>query len=149
VFGSATLLLIAAFSVATHARATVWQRLDLLLFSSLQHHPDSYWLRMNIAQLAMDARPQRPDVAREHLDHLLRHQQPAVRQIGWMNLTAIDCLVDRRVEPGRWERLYAFPGRPIEADLMSAIDNAANIVRRGQCEGLSPAQMAQGLDNWL
>lgn len=149
VFSGAALLLVVAFAVATHARATVWQSLDRLLFSSLQHHPDSNWLRMNIAQLAMDARPQRPDIARENLRHLLDSNQPAVRQMGWMNLTAIDCLVDRRVEPERLGLLFEFPGRPIEADLMKAIENTAGIVRRNQCEELPPRRMAQELSHWL
>lgn len=149
VFGGAALLLVIAFAVATHARASVWQSLDRLLFSSLQHHPQSAWLRMSIAQMAMDARPQRPDVAREHLSHLLNHPQPGVRQIGWLNLTAIDCLIDRRVEASRAEHLFSFPGRPIEPDLMKAIENASTIIRRGQCDGLPPARMAAGLNNWL
>lgn len=149
VFGGAAFLLVVAFAIATHARATVWQSMERLLVSSLRHHPESNWLRTNIAQLAMDARPQRPDIAREHLQHLLNSPQPGIQQMGWMGLTAIDCLVDRRVEPERSQRLFDFPGRPLEADLMTSIENTGNIVRRGQCEGLPPGVMAQGLDDWL
>src|SRR5690606_36785439 len=129
--------------------ATVCQNLDRMLLSSLHHHPNYNWLRMNIAQLAMDAQPQRPDIARDHLRHLLQSDQPAVRQMGWMNLTAVDCLVDRRVEPERVERLFDFAGRPIEADLLKSIENAANIVRLDPCSGLSPALIARELDRWL
>lgn len=149
VFGAAIMLVILALGMATHARAIVWQDMARLLASSLHYHPDSDWLRLNIAQLAMDHRPPRPDIAREHLLHTLDSPRAGARQMGLMNLTALDCLVARRVPADRAAALFDFPSQPIEADLAKAISNAALIVRRGQCGGLAPAQLAQGLDDWL
>ena len=149
VFGAAILLLVFAMAVATHARALVWQDLGNMLALSLRHHPHSDWLRLNIAQFAMEHRPPRPDIARQHLLHLLRSPRTGARQMGMMNLTALDCTVARRVPGDRADALFAFPSQPIEADLAKAIDNASTVVRTTTCAGLSPAQMARSLDRWL
>lgn len=149
VFTSGLLLLVLGFALATHARSLVWSNKDTLLASSLRASPGSRWVRMDLALNALQREPIDVAGARVHYAALQAQPDPISRQIGAQGRVVVDCGVDGRVNGSRVQTLFAQSGRQIEADQYQMLDMLGGLLLRRPCDGLSPAQLANGMAAWL
>ncbi|MEJ1098012.1 MULTISPECIES: hypothetical protein [unclassified Pseudoxanthomonas] len=149
VFNIGVGMLCLVLAVATHARAMVWQNRETLLASSLAHHPDSRWLRMEIAQFAMEQKPPATALAKNQYETMLSRQGAVDQEIGRLGLSAIDCYVGARLDPQNADRLLMTTAKVMEPDLLKAVDNLSQLVIAKPCAGLSPGELAARLVAWL
>lgn len=141
--------LIAVLWASTNARSRIWATEATLFASSEIHHPTSAWLRMSQAQHFLTASPPRVDLARSALSELRKSPDSSTRQIGLIGVAAVDCHATGSVKPETLPTLFAFGGRPIQADLSRIIRTLAEVVRSRDCEHLSPHGLATELGQWL
>lgn len=149
VFGSAAVIFCMVLAAATHARVLVWQDHATLLASSLITHPDSRWLRMEIARLAMAQSPPQIAEAREHYQQLSLRERQLDREIGFIGLSALDCYEEGRLTAANSKALLRETVTIIEADMVAAIDSLSQFLIERPCDGLAPAAMATRLASWL
>ena len=149
VFGAGTLALIFTLTLATHARALVWESKQSLLASSLAHHPNSRALRMEIAQFAMESEPQNVSLAQTQYATLMSWSNPVDSEIGALGLAAVDCYAYGRLKQGHDERILRTRVEVIGPDLLNAIRNVAEIAIARPCTNLPPSHLADRLVAWL
>lgn len=149
VFGGAAVIYCMVLAVATHARVLVWQDHAALLASSLATNPDSRWLRMEIAKVAMAQSPPQIATAREHYEVLSLRARQLDRETGFIGLSSLDCYEDGRLSPASSNALLRDTVTVIEPDISAAIDSLSQSILERPCEGLSPGEMATRLASWL
>lgn len=145
VFSIATGALLVVLSVATYARAHVWQSRESLLAQGLEHHPGSRWLRADLAQEFMQRDP--PDMARarSQADALTTSAQASTRRLAGVWQLLIDCSMGRTAQQSSKDLAFGGNASDIEADLLLAIESLANGASETPCSGLSSRDMADGL----
>lgn len=141
----AALALALAFSVATWARAGVWQSTESILAQGLQFHPDSRWLRLDIAKYMMEKRPPDVESARMHIDAVMQFPEPAARRIAGIWRILVDCSVSD--QPIQEYLGAAFEGelKLLEADALVPLEALIDGVRTTPCPGLPAAGLAARL----
>lgn len=146
--GGSTILVL-TLALATWARAGIWSSLPTLLAQDLAHHPNSPWLRIAAAGWALEQRPPRSDLAREHLGHLLESPDRDVQRMGAGAYLIIDCSEGLGARPSLVDQ--AFSGYPIslQSDLLTTYEMLADTIAKEKCSGLSPLQFAVKLDGML
>jgi hypothetical protein len=149
VFGGATVALLLVLAAASHARAWVWQSKETLVTQSLENFPDSRFLRMEAASMAMNRSPPEVGVARGHYEFLLESSLPSTRQLARLGLLAIDCYADERTSPEAVEAAFTEQPEAVEADLLRAFEFLGEGLRSRTCEGLSAMDMGQALMEFL
>lgn len=149
VFAAGGIALVLALALATAARAGIWQTQRSLLAQGLQYHPDSRWLRMDLAQQALKETPPDYVSARRHSDALLASADPGTRRLAGVSRLLIDCAAGVGAAPSSLS--LAFGGRAdvIEADLLVALESLSEGVLQQPCDNLSTAQMADRLSTML
>lgn len=141
VFPLAIAALLATLSVATYARAHVWQSQQTLLVQGLEHHPHSRWLRTDVAQELMQRSPPDMEGARSQMDVLASSPQDSTRRLAGVWQLMIDCSAGKTAHPE--SKALAFEGVPtdIEADLLLAFEALGNGVLQRPCTDLGPNEL--------
>ncbi len=141
----AALALALIFSVATWARAGVWQSTESILAQGLQFHPNSRWLRLDIAKYMMEKRPPDLESARMHIDAVMQFPEPAARRIAGIWRVLVDCSVG--VRPAQEHLNAAFGGELnlLEADALVPLEALIDGVRTTPCPGLAVDVLAERL----
>lgn len=149
VFGTAAGALVLVMAMATLARAGVWQAQQTILAQALMYHPQSAWLRMDLASQAMHRNPPQWNEARRHVDALLSSPDPTTRRLASVARLVVDCSAG--VQPQAANLAGAFQGRPdpIQANLLVAYENLAEGVIKQPCPSFSALQMADLLSAML
>ena len=136
-FAGGTSALILTLAVATHARSNIWQSNELLMAQSLDAHPGSRHLRMELQRLEME-KPF-PDLAsvQKHARYLQTKERSSTRLIGLIMESLLEC--DMQGELSQRIRSELFTEQPdtIEADLFHAINVLSKNIIREPCENLS------------
>ena len=145
VFSAGLGALIVVFSVATYARARAWQSQQTLLAQGLEHHPQSRWLRADVAQELMQRSP--PDLAgaRAQMAALAASPQDSTRRLAGVWELLIDCSAGKFARPE--SKALAFGGAPtdIEADLLLAFEALGNGVLQRPCAALGHVELGKAL----
>jgi hypothetical protein len=149
VFGTGLTLLLLGFTVATWTRVLVWSDKDALLASSLRAHPESRWLRMDLATTALQKTPVDAAGARRNYAALQAATDPVSRQMGAQGQVVVDCGVDGAVGPTKVDALFALSGQPIDVDQYQMLDLLGGLLLRRACAGLPPDAFADRLAHWL
>lgn len=147
VFGSVALAL--TLAAATAARSTVWQTQQGILIQGLAHHPQSRWLRVELAQQAMQQSPPDTNTARLHINALQNSHDPSTRRLAGIWQLLIDCA---SAQPAQTSSLaLAFGGRAkaIEVDLLLPMESLANGVKARPCRNLGARKMANAMADML
>lgn len=149
VFSCGTIAILITLTAATHARVLVWQDKEAILASSLKYHPESRWLRMEIAQFAMERRPADEGLARTQYAALRAVDNPVDREIGILGLAAIDCYVHAEIGGEKVDELLNEHIVVMEPDLLKALTNLAELIMTRPCRGLPAGDLADRLVAWL
>ncbi|KRA51638.1 tetratricopeptide repeat protein [Pseudoxanthomonas sp. Root630] len=150
IFSIATGALLVVLSVATSARAYVWQSQHSLLAQGLEHHPDSRWLRADIAQDLMFRNP--PDAAGAHIQvHALEASpQESTRRLAGVWQLLIDCSTGKPTRPTSKALAFGGVANDIEADLLVAFETLGNGILNKPCVDMDASylgrEMAQVAD---
>lgn len=149
IFITAGTCLVLALALATGARAAIWSSLPTMLAQDLINHPDSTWLRIAAAGWALDQQPPKPDLARQHLGHLLKSADRGTQRMGAAATLIVDCTDGLDAKPHLVAT--AFDGHPltIGPDLLTTYEELAEAVRKHPCKGLSVHQFAAQLASML
>lgn len=145
IFSAGIGALIVTLTVATYARAHVWQSEQSLLAQGLEHHPQSRWLRANIAQRLMQSTP--PDISGAHaqIEVLSVSPQESTRRLAGVWQLLIDCSTNRAAQPLSKQLAFDGVARDLEADLLLALEHLADGVMAQPCSELDINEMAAGL----
>lgn len=146
---SASAALVLALGLATAARASIWSNRQAILAQSLATHPDSRWLRMDLAAFAMARRPHDVGGAIEQTDYLMSMPDPLDRRFGAMLRLSIDCIEERAVTPPLIDQVFGGRPRAIEPDLLVGFESLASRIMKKPCTGFPPQAMADALGAML
>lgn len=149
VFGGGGIALIAVLALATAARVGVWQSEQTLLAQGLQYHPQSRWLRMDLARQAMHQQPPQWDEARRHIGAMLDSPDAGTRRLAAVARLLVDCSAAVRPQPAIVAGAFQGRPEPIEADVLVAFENLSEGVMTQPCPGFSALQMADALAGML
>lgn len=141
--------LFAVLSFATHGRALVWETKELLIRQSLQHYPNSRFIRTELAALEMNRQFRNAPAAREYLYPLLESDRPLVRMIGELALFKIDCISGIGVHQSDLDRVFLIVPETLEADLVMSHRGLIEMSKNPPCSGLEPGLLATYLSTWL
>lgn len=152
IFGFAAVGLIAVLAVGTSSRAHVWTNQRSMVAQALLAHPNSRGARFDSITLALDEHPPAFARARSDADWLRNSREPNTRRVGTIERALIDCMSNATVGPDLVRDMFEGPPGPFEEDLLRALEILSDRVGTHACEGLSPAQLADGLarllDRW-
>jgi hypothetical protein len=149
VFRSASVALLVVLGFVTAARAGVWQRQSSILSQALRYHPQSHWLRMDLADQAMHQHPPQFAEARRNVDFLLTSREPSVRRLGSVGRLIVDCSAGTTPTPSTVSGAFSGRPDPLEADLLVAFENLSEGVMKRPCPGLSALRTADLLAGML
>lgn len=145
---AAPLLLCIALGLATAARSGIWGSRTLIHQQGLMFHPDSRWLRVDMAEAAMKAKPPRYDEALKHAMHLENLSDPSTRRLGAALRFILACMESRTYPKSSLELLFEGRPEPLEADLLLAMEKVADAALVTSCPQ-SPGSLAKRMDHWL
>lgn len=145
----ASIGLVCTLAVATTARAYVWQSRQALLAQGLAHHPDSKWLRIDLAQDAMLRVPPDHTEARRHIDALLTSNEPSTRRMAGAWQLLADCGTGGRAAPESLETAFGGDMDILEADLLITFESLGSNIMRTPCPGLGPNELGNALVSML
>lgn len=149
IFRASAIGLLLALTVATAARAGVWQSKQTLILQGLHYHPDSRWVRMELIGEAMRQQPPRVDQARLHADHLLALSDPNTRRMAAFARLMVDCSAGDSAQATYLAAAFDGQIASIEADLLMTIERLSNGIIQQGCTNLSPLEMADRLTSML
>jgi hypothetical protein len=141
----AAVSLVLILAMATAARSGVWQSHQAIMVQALKYHPDSRWLRIELAAEAMQKTPPDDRAARTHLDHLLEAPDRSTRRLAAAGRLIVSCAVGGKADPSLVHTAFDGSPEPIEADLLLAFEHLSDGVKTQPCAGLSAGQMAGDL----
>lgn len=145
VFVAATAALLGMLAVATFARANVWQSQQSLLAQGLEYHPQSRWLRTDVAQELMQLSPPDMEGARAHVDALVASPQDSTRRLAGVWQLLIDCSMGRPAMLSSKSLAFSGVATDIEADLLLAVEALSNGILKRNCAGLGRSELAAQL----
>lgn len=145
----ASVALVIAMGLATAARASIWSNRQAILAQSLATHPNSRWLRMDLAAFAMAKHPHDVAAAIGHADYLMSMPDPLDRRFGAILRLSIECMEGRTVTATRVNQVFGGRPRAIEPDLLVGFESLASRTMQKPCAGFSPLTMANALSAML
>lgn len=148
ILGSAVAALLLILSFATFARALAWQSPVLLLEQSVEQYPDSRFARMELAAQIMNDGP-RLDVRRaiEQYQHLQTLDLPSTQAIGYLGEIAVMCFATGATDPENLERAFSRQPETLQPDYLKTIESIGDMLRRSDCQGISPTELAGHIAN--
>jgi len=130
----------------------VWTNQRSMVAQALLAHPNSRGARFDSITLALDEHPPAFARARSDADWLRNSREPNTSRVGTIERALIDCMSNATVGPDLVRDMFEGPPGPFEEDLLRALEILSDRVGTHACEGLSPAQLADGLarllDRW-
>ena len=142
VFAAGSLTLIAAFALATAARAGIWSSKDTLLTQSLRHHPNSISLRTDLAQYALQALPPDYRTARQQFDSFVLSPESETRRLAHTWQLMIDCASGSGATQTSLTGAFQGTVVAIEPDQLLAYEALADGVKAKGCPNLTPVTLA-------
>jgi hypothetical protein len=149
VFGLAAGALVLVLAMATAARAGIWQSQRTILAQALKYHPQSAWLRMDLASQAMHQHPSRWDEARNHVDALQSSPDASTRRLASVARLVVDCAAGTAPQQSNIAEAFQGPPVAIQANLLVAYENLSEGVMKQPCPDFPPLEMAGLLSTML
>ena len=148
-FAISAVALLLVLTSATAARSSVWRSHRSMLAQGLAYHPNSRWLRVEIAQDAMQRTPPDPTAAHAAIDPLMLSAEPSTRRMAGIWQVLIDCSSGSPAGDASLEVAFGGRAQAIEADLLLPFEAVADGIRSHPCENLGKRQMADLLVSML
>lgn len=141
VFGIAVSALLLVLSGATAARVHVWQSQQTLLAQGLEHHPQSRWLRTDVARELMQRSPPDAAGARAQMDVLAASPQESTRRLAGAWQLLIDCSAGKHAQASSKSLAFGGEAKDIEADLLVTFEALGSGVIQRPCTGLGTGEL--------
>ena len=148
-FAFAAVSLILVLAAATAARAGVWQTKPALLTQGVAYHPQSRWVRVELAQEAMQRSPPDTVTARHNIDALLASDEPSTQRLAGIWQLLIDCGSGQPAQSASLALAFGGRAKAIEVDLLMPMEALADGVKTRPCRNLGPRKMADALVRML
>ena len=149
VFAFAAVALVLVLAAATAARAGVWQTKRALLVQGVAYHPQSRWVRVELAQEAMQRSPPDTITARHNIDALLASDEPSTQRLAGIWQLLIDCGSGQPAQQASIALAFGGEARAFEPDLVMPMDSLADGVKSQPCRNLDARKMAIALASML
>ncbi|MEZ5484198.1 MAG: hypothetical protein R3F01_03405 [Lysobacteraceae bacterium] len=140
---------VGVLAFSTHGRARVWQDETSLLSQSLRYHSDSRWLRMEVANAAMNSSPPNQTLALSMYAGMRTAEVDSTRRLGAMGQLALHCHTQSTAPEELLEAVFDKPGLPVESDMLTAFESLGEIALRKPCIGLESGAFAAKLQYFL
>lgn len=145
VAGLGVFALLLVLGGATAARAGIWSSKQAIMAQAFRFHPQSRWLRMELAANAMETKPPQPDQAIAYLEPLRNFPDATTRRIAAAALLIVNCSTGRVAPPDLVDATAAGVPEPFEADQVIALEHLSDGIIAKPCQGLSAGDLADRL----
>lgn len=149
IFSLGSVALVGVLAIATAARASIWQSESAILTQALRHHPNSRWLRLDLAQEAMRRTPPNHTEARRHIDALLVSAEPSTRRAAGVWQLLADCGAGLPASAISLELAFGGKMRTLEADMLLSFEALGSNIAKTPCTNLDQSSLANALVSML
>lgn len=141
--GFGVLALCAMLTIATAARAWVWQSWSTMVRQAVLQHPNS--TRAQFDNLYLVWHLDSPKETRQILANLAEDGNPETRHLAVAFTLLHECEFDHSIEPKSLEQVAAIAGSKLQLSEMLAFDQIGDFLRNYGCAGLSQTEFADTL----
>jgi hypothetical protein len=132
----------ALLSIATAARAWVWQSWTTIVEQGVKQHPDSVRAQLDAANILWAQG--KIASTRKIFDRLATSDNALSRHLGFLNLAKLECQEFGRVEKASVEHVASIAGSKIQLAEMQGLESLGGLIRKPEveCLGLSRTELA-------